>query len=53
MRSPSQPKMTAPIGLAANPTPNVAKAAMVAATGLSVVKYSRSKTRAAAVPKRK
>jgi hypothetical protein len=53
MRSPTAPKITAPTGRATKPTPKVAKAAIVAAAGLSVLKYSRLKTRAEAVPNRK
>lgn len=49
-RSPTCPKSTDPSGLATKPTPNVAKAARVAASGEKVGKNSGPRTSAAAVP---
>lgn len=49
-RSPMCPNSTDPSGRATNPTPNVAKAASVPASGENVGKNSGPRTSAAAVP---
>ncbi len=51
--SPKWPKNTPPNGLAAKPTPNVAKASSVPMSGSDSGKNSGAKTTAAAVPYRK
>lgn len=49
-RSPMCPNSTEPSGRATNPTPNVANAASVPASGENVGKNSGPRTSAAAVP---